>query len=126
MNAPVDGALYSKVKTKIYKHHPVHSAYRSANLVREYKREFAAKYGSGKSPYRSTGGSRSPKTGLTRWFSEDWRNQRGGIGYSKPGDVYRPTRRVTRETPLTFDELSNGRIQRARREKMETGRIRRF
>ena len=46
------------------------------------------------------------KQGLARWFKEEWKNQRGEVGYKNTNDVYRPTRRVTPKTPLTFNELT--------------------
>ena len=38
MNKPVDMKLYEKVKKKVYKKHPKHSAYRSGILVQTYKK----------------------------------------------------------------------------------------
>ena len=40
MNEPVDMKLYEKVKKKVYKKHPKHSAYRSGILVQTYKKTF--------------------------------------------------------------------------------------
>ena len=40
--------------------------------------------------------------------------------------MYRPTRRITSKTPVTFDELTNKQISRARREKRITRRVKRF
>lgn len=119
----VDASLYARVKRSVYRQHPRHSAYRSGLLVQRYKSAFRAKHGPRKSPYR---GKRSRKTGLARWFAEDWRNQRGGVGYQRASDVYRPTRRVTSKTPTTFRELSTSRLQSARRQKYRSGRVRRF
>lgn len=119
---PVDPTIYTQIKKQIYKHNPVHSAYRSGLLVKEYKRLFKSKYGT-KKPYS---GRQSRKTGLPRWFNEEWRNQRGEIGYRYKSDVYRPTRRITKRTPITFKELSKRRVSRARREKSRKGRVYRF
>lgn len=121
---PFDQKLYDRVKEKIYKKNPVHSAYRSGIIVKTYKSEFAKRYGSRKSPYKNK--SRSKSTGLTRWFREKWRNQRGEIGYNKKGDVYRPTVRVTKQTPVTFRELSNKELERAKKEKKTKGHVYRF
>jgi hypothetical protein len=41
-------------------------------------------------------------------------------------DVYRPTVRVTKETPTTFQELTQKEIERARREKANKGRVKKF
>lgn len=119
---PVDMTLYNKVKAKVYKRIPKHSAYRSGIVVQYYKEAFAKKYGK-KSPYT---GKKSKKKGLARWFAEDWRNQRGGIGYKKSDDVYRPTKRITKKTPVTFKELSKKQIKRAQKEKQTTGRVKKF
>lgn len=113
---PVDMDLYATVKSEVYEQIPQHSAYRSGILVQEYKKAFAKKYGSKKSPYS---GKRIKTRGLKRWFDEKWVNQRGKIGYSKRGDVYRPTVRITSKTPKTFNELSNAQIARARKSKRQ-------
>ena len=121
MVKPSDTALYSEVKSGIYKKYPKHSAYRSGILVKQYKREFKKKHGSRKSPYIGTS-----RGGLTRWFKEKWRADDGKVGYSQKNSVYRPTVRVTRKTPRTFGELSPGAIKAAKKEKASLGRVRRF
>lgn len=122
MPTPTDKTLYERVKARVYRSIPTHSAYRSGRVVQEYKRAFRKKHGSSRSPYR---GSRS-RSRLGRWFKERWRNQRGEVGYRYKSDVYRPTRRVSRRTPRTFRELSRSRVSRARREKSRKGRVSRF
>jgi hypothetical protein len=111
---PLNQKLYEKVKAEIYGKMPIHSAYRSGLVVKEYKRR-GGKYAGSKNS-----GS------LNRWFKEDWRNQRGEIGYSQKGDVYRPTKRVSSKTPSTFSELSSKEISRAKSEKARTGRVKSF
>ena len=111
---PADPKLYEEVKAKIYKQIPTHSAYRSGLIVQEYKRR-GGKYEGPK-----------PKAGLTRWFKEDWRNQRGEVGYKKRGDVYRPFKRVTEKTPVTLQELTPGELKTAMRKKVAKGRVDRF
>lgn len=122
MAEPNDIILYNKVKRQIYKKHPKHSAYRSGIVVKTYKNEFKNIYGN-KSPYK---GKKTKKKGLKRWFAEDWRNQRGEIGYKYDNDVYRPTKRITKKTPKTFKELKKKQIKRARTEKYRKGRVKRF
>jgi hypothetical protein len=122
MAEPNDIILYNKVKKQIYKKHPKHSAYRSGIVVKTYKNEFKNIYGN-KSPYK---GKKTKKKGLKRWFAEDWRNQRGEIGYKYDNDVYRPTKRITKKTPKTFKELKKKQIKRARTEKYRKGRVKRF
>jgi len=92
-----------------------HSAYKSGLVVKEYKK-LGGKYG----------GTKPKKTGLSRWFKEKWRNQRGGIGYKKKGDIYRPTKRITKKTPTTIKELKKTEIKKAIKEKKTTGKVKRF
>ena len=120
---PVDQKLYQKTKNKVYKDIPKHSAYRSGILVQKYKQSFAKKYGKKKSPYK---GNKTQKKGLSRWFSEEWRNQRGEVGYKYKNDVYRPTKKITKKTPKTYKELKNKQIKKARTEKYRKGRVNRF
>ena len=124
-NRPVDETLYEKVKARVYEDMPKHSAYRSGIVVQKYKTAFATKHGERRSPY--TGSRRTTKKrGLTRWFAEKWVNQRGEVGYRRKSDIYRPSKRITRKTPLTHSELSKREIGRARRVKATKGRVRRF
>jgi hypothetical protein len=80
--------LYEKVKRIVYQQYPKHSAYRSGQLVKRYK-EMGGTY-SGK----------KDNTGLTSWFKEKWTD----IGH-QDYPVYRPTKRVNKNTPLTPDEI---------------------
>lgn len=124
---PVDPSLYERIKRKIYEKIPKHSAYRSGILVKEYKKQFGIKYGQKTAPYyrrATTTAKKTTPTGLTRWFLEDWRNQRGEIGYKYKGDVYRPTRRVTTKTPRTFSEISKATLAKARKMKSAGKRAR--
>ena len=122
-NLPRDPALYERVKADIRRRIPKHSAYRSGIMVQTYKKRFAKKYGSNKSPYS---GKKTQKTGLGRWFQEKWVNQSGRVGYHSKSDVYRPSRRITSKTPTTYGELSSREIKRARSTKYRKGRVSRF
>jgi hypothetical protein len=122
MSQPRDPKLYERVKHKLYKKHPTHSAYRSGLLVQAYKKEYRKKYRSS----RAYSGKKNKRSGLSRWYAEKWRNQRGGIGYQYKSDVYRPTQRITSRTPVTFSELSPQEINRARRIKRSGKRVSRF
>jgi len=124
MAIPVDITLYEKVKKRVYTMYKTHSAYRSGFLVKEYKKAFAKKYGTRKQPYIGSKGSE--QTGLTRWFSEKWVNQRGREGYIYKSDIYRPSIKVTPKTPLTHKELSKREIETARKTKARTGRVKSF
>jgi len=105
MPTPTNKALYERVKKEIYKKNPKHSAYRSGMVVKEYKKRGGKYSGSKKN------------TGLTRWFKEDWKNQRGKTGYSKKGDYYRPTKRITKDTPKTHKELTPAQKAKAKKNK---------
>lgn len=65
MAIPTDSKLYQATKKAVIYNDPVHSAIRSARIVRMYKKAFARKYGLRKSPYR---GTKPTRTGLTKWF----------------------------------------------------------
>ena len=123
MPKPKDEKLYYKVKEDVYKKYKTHSAYRSGQLVKEYKRIFAKKYGDKISPYI---GTKSKITGLKRWFAEDWKSNTGKYKYTNKNSVYRPTKRITKNTPITFSELSNKQINKAKLEKARTGRVKKF
>ena len=120
---PVDNKLYNMIKDRIYKEQPQHSAYRSGKIVQEYKKQFSIKYGNRKTPYK---GNKTRTRGLTRWFDEKWKNQRGDIGYKYKSDVYRPTIRINKDTPTTFSELSQKQVRRARSEKYNKGHVYKF
>ena len=107
--------LYDKVKKQIYAKYPVHSAYRSGLLVKTYK-EQGGKYI----------GKENKSSGLNRWFKEKWVNSRGEVGYKNKNDVYRPTVRVSKDTPTTFKELTKEQIKKAQAEKAKHGRVKKF
>ena len=70
-------------------------------------------------------GNRS-NSNLRRWFKEDWRNEKGNIGYENKSSIYRPTKRINSKTPTTFSELTSQQIQKAKQEKSRTGKVKRF
>lgn len=119
---PTDMKLYNKVKARVYKEIPKHSAYRSGIVVQKYKQSFKKKHGN-KKPYT---GKKTKKRGLGRWFAEEWTNQRGKIGYKYKSDIYRPSKRITKKSPVTHSELSKKEIKRARTVKRTKGRVHRF
>jgi hypothetical protein len=111
---PNNKDLYEKVKKEVYKKYPKHSAYRSGLLVKKYKEE------------GGTYSGEKNKGTLGRWFKEEWKNQDGKTGYKKKGDVYRPTKRITKDTPKTFKELGKKKVKKAMKEKKKTGRVKKF
>ena len=118
---PKDKELYNKIKNEInIKYKP--SAYRSGLLVQQYKKEYFKKHKNNDAYI----GDKPELSNLTRWFLEGWRNQRGEIGYKFNGDIYRPTIRINTDTPKTFNELTKSQIERAKKEKKQTGRVKKF
>jgi hypothetical protein len=113
--------LYDKVVEKAkrtFKKWP--SAYASGYVVKEYKR-LGGKY-KGKKP--------SKKTGLSRWFKEEWVNvcklpKKVPCGrpktdlktWKKKYPYCRPYKRVTSKTPKTAKELSKKELERRCRKK---------
>ena len=63
---------------------------------------------------------------LKRWFKEDWRTPKGNKGYDKGENTFRPTKRITKDTPSTWSELSKGEKRRAKIEKDTKGRVTRY
>ena len=120
MPEPVDKQLYSKIKAKVYKKNPKHSAYRSGIVVQEYKRAFYKKHGK-KSPYK---GKKTQKRGLARWFKEKWKDEKGnpcGSDKNKKTKKCRPTKKVSKKTPRTWGSLSKSQKAKAVAEKKRTG-----
>ena len=115
MPIPTNKKLYEEVKAEIYKKYPTHSAYRSGLLVQEYKRRGGTYEGKEKQT-----------EGLNRWFLEKWKNERGEVGYKYKNDIYRPTVRITKSTPTTFQELKPKEIENAKMEKYLKGRVSKF
>ena len=115
MAIPSNKELYEKIKKQIISKHPQHSAYRSGLIVKAYK-EAGGTYE----------GTKPTKTGLKRWFDEQWSNQRGEVGYKYKSDIYRLNIRITKDTPTTFKELTNKEIKEGRRKKYLYGHVNKF
>ena len=90
MSIPTNKTLYNKVKKEADKKYDKPSAYKSGWIVKEYK-ERGGEYS----------GKKKEKEGLSRWYKEEWKD----IG-DKEYPVYRPTKRITKDTPLTESEIS--------------------
>ena len=122
-NKPTDMKLYNLVKERIKQKNPKHSAYRSGLIVKEYKARFKLKYGSGKKSYTGT----KPKTtGLSRWYRENWRTEKDKKTYKEGGTIFRPTKRITKDTPTTMGELSKKQKEKAIKEKKTKGRVSKY
>lgn len=122
MPEPKDKELYDKIKREIFAKNPKNSAYRSALLIKAYKEAYEKKHKSKDAYY----GKKNEKKGIARWMKEDWRTQEGKKTYQKQGDIFRPTRRITKETPTTMGELSTSQITKAITEKKRTGRVKSY
>lgn len=121
VNKPKDQKMYDRIKTNIYKENPKHSAYRSGLIVKKYKEAYKKKYGSGQA-YTGT----KTKKGLTRWFKEDWRTEKGKKTYKEGGTIFRPTKRISKKTPVTMSELTKKQKTSAIKEKKLTGRVKKY
>ena len=84
----MDAELYAKVKRMADEKYAKPSAYKSGWIVKTYK-EMGGKY---------TG--KKTQEGLTQWYKEDWKDV-GNQSYP----VYRPTKIINKNTPLTADEV---------------------
>ena len=120
-NEPTDKKLYENIKKDLFQKYIKPSAYRSGLLVKKYKEEFVKKYGN-----NNYYNGNKENSNLKRWFEEKWMNQRGEIGYKKKGDIYRPTIKINEKTPKTFNELTKLQIIKAKKEKVKTGRVKKF
>jgi hypothetical protein len=103
MSEPTNKKLYEKVKKMADEKYKKNSAYKSGYIVKTYK-EMGGKYK----------GEKKEKEGLDRWFAENWTD----IG---DGDypVYRPTKKVTKDTPLTPDEIKPSNLKKQIKLKQE-------
>jgi hypothetical protein len=84
---PLNKKLYERAKAEVYPRYKKPSAYRSGAVVKRYK---------------ELGGKFKDDNGrpLARWFKEEWAD----VG-NKEYPVYRPTKRVSKDTPLTAEEI---------------------
>ena len=121
MPTPTDAKLYEKIRKELFSIYTKPSAYRSGLLVQRYKNEYVKKHKN----FNCYSGDRETSN-LKRWFAEQWRNQRGEVGYKERGDIYRPTIRINEKTPTTFNELTLNQIIKAKKEKEKLGRVKRF
>jgi hypothetical protein len=105
MPEPKDTLLYEKAKNIVYSQYEKPSAYRSGALVKKYKQLYTEKYGNNDA-YEG----KKTLTGLTRWYKEDWKDINPYKTISSY-PVYRPTKRITIETPKTANEISEKRLK---------------
>lgn len=138
---PRDRVLYEQIKREASRRFEAPSSwYRSAWIVKTYKQR-GGRYLTPRSPAVS-------RQGLIRWSREQWVNlnaprydrQGRPRGYEpcgrsrtprsvsrSPYPLCRPSRRVSRQTPLTYQEVSVARIRKLNRQKQRVrsrGRVR--
>jgi hypothetical protein len=63
---------------------------------------------------------------LRRWFKEEWKTPQGNKEYSGSDRTFRPTKRVTEDTPATWSELTPAEKRAAKEEKKKKGRVSRY
>ena len=63
------------------------------------------------------------KTLVNLWFLEKWSSDKGTTNYPHKNSVYRPTVRITKDTPTTFTELTPEELKRAKSMKAREGRV---
>lgn len=88
MPIPKDKELYDKVKKDADVIYKKPSAFKSGYIVKKYK-ELGGTYIDDKKPKN-----------LKRWFKEEWKDV-AGLDYP----VFRPTKRINKNTPLTPQEI---------------------
>jgi hypothetical protein len=98
---PLNKKLYEEVKSIVYPKYKKPSAYRSGAVLKLYKER------GGK--FKDNGGKK-----LARWFKEEWKD----VG-DQEYPVYRPTKRITKDTPLTVDEIDTTNLKEQIKEKQK-------
>ena len=96
----IDKELYKKAKEIVYNQYKKPSAYRSGALVKKYK-ELGGKYKDNDKKDRP----------LSDWFKEDWKDiNENKTNQSYP--VYRPTKRLNKNTPLLVKEIDKKHLEK--------------
>jgi len=98
---PIDKAKYEKAKEIVYPRYKKPSAYRSGAVIKKYK-ELGGRF--------KDQGERK----LQRWFKEDWKDYG-----NKEYPVFRPTKRITKDTPLTPQEIDPENLRSQIKEKQK-------
>ena len=63
---------------------------------------------------------------LRRWFKEECKTPKGKEDYTDGENTFRPTKRVTKDTPATWNELTPAEKARGQKEKNTKGRVSRY
>ena len=82
------------------------------------------RYRQAASPFRV----RKTKKGasLRRWFKEDWKTPSGKEDYEGGENTFRPTKKVSRDTPKTWSEVTPASKAKAQKEKNTKGRVTKY
>jgi len=99
---PLNKKLYERAKAIVYPKYKKPSAYRSGAVVKMYK-DMGGKF-------KDNEGGRP----LARWFKEEWKD----VG-NKEYPVFRPTKRISKDTPLTAKEIDPENLQLQIKEKQK-------
>jgi hypothetical protein len=94
MPIPIDKELYEKAKQIADETYKKSSAYKSGFIVKKYK-ELGGRY-------KDNGEEKS----LKNWFNEAWKDIA-----NREYPVYRPTKRINKNTPLTIDEIDEDNLK---------------
>lgn len=99
----IDKNLYRKIKANVFKNNPINSAYRSMEIVKQYKARGGKVKADGKI------------SNLDRWIKEKWINvfdflknnktTKCGDDSVKNKNACRPSKRIDKDTPITIKEL---------------------
>lgn len=109
MPLPIDAGLYQEAKDFIMSKYKKNSAFASGAIVKQYKQQFAKKYGEDTPPYSN---DNKPKN-LKRWFEEKWVdiNPVLGIHSDTAYPVFRPTKYVDSNTPTLLQAIPMNRLK---------------
>lgn len=102
MPKPANQRLYDEVKEKIMKSYKKNSAFASGAIVKEYKR-LGGKYIEDGKPRN-----------LTRWHKEKWIDINPVLGVLNDDayPVFRPTKRISKNTPALLQEIPVDRLKK--------------
>tara|TARA_R110002072_G_scaffold284513_1_gene448911 strand:+ start:330 stop:554 length:225 start_codon:yes stop_codon:yes gene_type:complete len=68
----------------------------------------------------------SPFKNLNRWFKEEWKTPEGNEDYSEGENTFRPTKKVSKNTPKTWSEVTPESKRKAQKEKNTKGRVTKY
>ena len=63
---------------------------------------------------------------LRRWFKEDWKTPKGKENYEGGENTSRPTKKVSKDTPKTWSEVTPASKAKAQKEKNTKGRVTKY